>query len=150
LGTGFFDIQDWRQRMTVDRKNTGTLTWKNWRGKEQCRPINFTVDIREFKGMAAFVLLVVAANKHLGTSDLIRLLESFDVERSRSYVQRRLWMVDPTKHPPGVKPDADGKDARALDILDANPRASARYLVRLLAQNGIRRGKTWVWANRGH
>ena len=133
-----------------DEKTTGTISWKNWRGKLETRPVKFTLDLRDFKGTAAFVLLVAAANKHLGTSDLMRLLETFDVERSRSYVQRRRWMVDPTKHPPGVKPGADGQDARALDILDANPRASARALVRLLAEKGIRRGKTWVWANRGH
>jgi hypothetical protein len=134
--------------MPDERKPTGVLSWTDWRRREHNRPIRFTLDIRDFEGTASFVLLAAAANRHLGTSDLVRLLESFGVERSRSYVQRRRWMVDPKKNDPGVKPGADGKDERAREIIRANPRASARHLVRLLAECGIRRGKTWVWENR--
>ena len=134
--------------MTEERKPTGQLHWEDWRGRKNERPINFALDIRDFEGRAAFALLAIAANHHLGTSDLKRLLDSFGVERSRSYIQRRRWMVDPAKDNPGAKPNADGQDGRARKLLREYPKMSARALVRLLAERGIKRGKTWVWQNR--
>jgi hypothetical protein len=134
--------------MIEERKPTGKLTWKDWNNREHSRPVNYTLDIRDFQGRAAFALLAIAANQHLGTSDLERLLEAFGVNRSRSYVQRRRWMVDPVKHNPGAKPNEDGQDERARKIIKEHPTKSARALVRLLAENGITRKKTWVWENR--
>lgn len=130
-----------------ERESTGTLSWHGAKRKET-RPINFTLDIRDFRGRGAFALLAIAANRHLGTSDLIRLLCSFGVERSRSYVQRRRWMVEPSKSNPGYKPNADGQDERAQKIIREYPKKSARALVRLLSERGITRGKTWIWENR--
>jgi hypothetical protein len=134
--------------MDTIRKPTGKLTWEDFKGRQCMRPINFTLDIRDFEGRAAFALVAIAANHHLGTSDLVRLLDSFGVERSWSYVRRRLWMVDPVKHLSGVKPGADGQDDLAREIIRQYPRKSARWLVRFLAEHGIKRGKTWVWQNR--
>jgi len=130
------------------RKTTGKLTWDDATNRHHTRPINYTLDIRDFQGRAAFALLAIAANHHLGTSDLERLLNALGVERSRSYIQRRRWMVDPTADNPGAKPDVDGQDERAQQIIREHPRKSARALVRLLAEHGIKRGKTWVWQNR--
>lgn len=134
--------------MNEDRRPKGVLRWEDLNRRKHERPINYTLDIRDFEGRAAFALLAIAANHHLGTSDLRRLLNAFGVERSRSYVQRRRWMVDPTNGNPGAKPNADGQDDRARRIIRQYPKMSARALVRLLSEHGINRGKTWVWQNR--
>lgn len=130
------------------KKPTGKLTWKDYKDCEHSRPINYTLDIRDFEGQAAFALLAIAANRHLGTSDLERLLNAFGLQRSRSYIRRRRWMVDPTAGSPGAVPNEDGQDERARKIIREYPKKSARALVHILAEHGIKRGKTWVWQNR--
>jgi len=136
--------------MTEERKPTGALNFVDGRGREQCRSIRYVVDVRDFEDTPGQAHLVIAANRHLSVGDLVRLLRTFGIERSRSWVQRRRWMYqDPdTVNRSGGKPNADGKDERAIEIMLDNPRLSARQLVRLLAENGIKRGKDWVWLNR--
>jgi hypothetical protein len=136
--------------MTEGRKPTGELTWTDYREREQSRPINFVSDFRDFDGTAGQAHLIIAANRHLSVSDLLRLLDVFGIERSRSWIQRRRWMYqDPeTENPTGGRANADGKDERAIEIMRDNSTLSARDLVRLLADNNIRRSRNWVWRNR--
>lgn len=136
--------------MTEGRKPTGTLDWTDWRGREQSRPINFVSDVRDFEGTAGQAHLIIAANRHLSISELRDLLDTFGIERPKSWIQRRRWMYqDPeTENPSGGRANVDGKDDRAIAIMRDNARMSARQLVRLLAEHGISRSRDWVWRNR--
>lgn len=138
-----------------DRKPTSTLTWTDWRGKEQVRTVNHVLDIRDFRGTAIYPWLLIAANTHLSVGNLWEFLclvaEEFPrVERSRSWIHRKRWMAQPPDAVnPINRPNSDGKDARALKIMAGNPNLSLRGVVRLLSEHGIRRGKDWVCKNRG-
>jgi len=129
-------------------KPTGTLRWESDSGKEMTREVNFIIDIRDYKGRAGFPWLVMAANPHLSVSALWWWLwsEGGKNQRGESWIKRRRWLFqDPkTANGPGGQPNADGKDGRAVKIMRENPTMSARGLVRLLKENGIRRGKDWV------
>lgn len=129
--------------------DTGTLTWTNGHGREESHVIHWRVDLREFRGTPAHAHLLVAANRHLSITGLENLLEVEGVPRSRSWIQRRRWL---SQQPDAVnalgRPDADRMETRALEIIRAHPRMSARALSKLLAECGIPRGKDWVWKNR--
>lgn len=127
-----------------------SISWTDWRGREQRRPINPTLNVDEFRGAPGHALLLIAANRHLSVSDLRRLLDVEGIERSRSWIQRRRWLFsDPDAvNAPGAKPNRDGRDERAIAIMRDNPNLSARQLSYLLKQHGIRRGKDWVLKNR--
>lgn len=127
------------------------LTWTDWRGREVTRVLNLTLILRDYRGTPGHALLLIASNRHLSVGDLSRLLESEGIERSRSWIQRRRWLFsDPDAvNVSGSKPNADGQDARALKIIQANPKLSLRQLAYLLKERGIRRGKDWVMHNRG-
>ena len=126
------------------------MTFTNGHGKEVSREIDMTPDIRKFRGTPGHALLIIAANRHLSVSDLWRLLGLEGIERSWSWIQRRRWLFqDPdTVNGYGPKPNADGKDSRAIDIMRDNTTLSARQLSRLLKDNGISRNKDWVQKNR--
>lgn len=127
-----------------------SISWTDWRGKEQTRQVNMTLDLEQYKRTPGHALLIIAANRHLSVGDIERLFELEDIERSRSYIQRRRWMFqDPgTVNAPGTKPNADGKDDLAIAIMRDNPTLSVRRLSWLLRQRGIRRDKNWVMRNR--
>jgi hypothetical protein len=127
-----------------------TMSWTDWRGKEQTRLVNMTLELKGYKGTPGHALLIIAANRHLSVGDLDRLLDSEDIERSRSWIQRRRWLFsDPdAANAPGPKPNADGKDNRAIAIMRDNSNLSVRQLSYLLKQHGIRRGKDWVMKKR--
>jgi hypothetical protein len=133
---------------TAERKPTGRINWEDWNGKKQTRPVNYVVDIRDFKGTPGFPWLVIAANKHLSVDVLRMWLESedLDYQRSRSWIARKRWLFEAPNNvnKPGEKPNADGKDGRAISIIRENRTMSARALARLLSERGIRRGKDWV------
>lgn len=130
--------------------DAGTLSWTNWRGKEETRQINYTLDLRNHEGEPGWAMLVIAANTHLSSTELLTVLEDGGVIRSRSWVKRRLWMFrqPDVSSVGGNKPNKDGKDERAREIMRANPTKSSRQLVRLLGDAGIARGRDWVWRNR--
>jgi hypothetical protein len=138
--------------MEMERKPTGTLRWGGQYGPEQTRPINYVLDIRDFKDRPGFPWLVIAANKHLSVDVLRMWLESegANYQRSRSWIARKRWLFeDPNNvNRPGDKPNADGKDGRAISIIRENRTMSARALARLLSEHGIRRGKDWVLKHR--
>ena len=127
-----------------------TMRWTDWRGKVQTRQINPTLTLEQYKGTPGHALLIIAANRHLSVADLERLLDSEDIERSRSWIQRRRWLFsDPDAiNAPGTKPNVDNKAARAIAIMRDNPNLSLRQLSYLLKQHGIHRGKDWVMKNR--
>lgn len=67
----------------------------------------------------------------------------------------RLHIVDkPGDHvrlnskPVGPQPNADGKEAAAIELLKANPKLSLRLIAEMLKENGIKRGKDWVQTKR--
>lgn len=131
-------------------KEKGTLTWKNWRGKEESRVINYTLDIRENVQAPGWALLAVAANTHLSVSEMLRLLLDLGgVERSRSWLQRRRWLFQL----PGTVNDPhqtnkDGNNDRAILLMADNSTLSVRQLVWVLAKHGIKRGREWVRCHR--
>ena len=131
---------------------TQTLTWTDGYGKTKRVPVNFTLDAMNFKGMAGFGLLVLAANPHLTIPQLARLLESNGCGRSCAWIQRRRWLFRPPDAERGMGGRntnmTDGKDAAALTVIRENPRLSLRDLVRLLAERGIDRGREWVRCHR--
>ena len=130
--------------------DVGTLFWTDWRDKEVTRPVNWTLDIRAHVGEPGWAMLAIAANPHLSIADLVRLLSTGNVERSRSWISRRRWMFQPlaTVNSPGQKPNRDGKDARAVALMRDNTRKSVRQLVWLLNENGIVRNREWVRRHR--
>lgn len=131
-----------------DRQPTGVLEFHGPSGKPQSRPVNFVIDIRDYKGRAGYPWLVIAANPHLSVYALWMwlLTEGGKNERGESWIKRRRWLFrDPeeVKGAGGIA-NADGRDGRAVNIMRENLTMSSRNLVRLLKEKGIRRGKDWV------
>jgi hypothetical protein len=126
-----------------------TMRWTDLRGKETSRVVNQTLDIRDYIGTAGYPLLLLAANPHLSVDVLllwVRALGISRLERSRTWFQRRRWLFRKPGEVgnPGMQPNADRKDTRALEIMADNPEMSARDLSRLLASKGILRSREWV------
>jgi hypothetical protein len=130
--------------------NTARLSWIDGRGKEVAREVNLTLDIRDFKGRAGMPWLIMAANVHLSVNELLEVMAAYGYERTRSWVSRRRWIFSDADHVrgPGAARNADGQDARAYLIMGQHPHVSARELVRLLRESGIKRGKDWVLKHR--
>lgn len=130
------------------RKPTGVLEFDSPSGKRQSREVNYVLDIRDYRGRAGYPWLVIAANPQLSVYALWLWLlsEGGKNERGESWIKRRRWLFqDPNvAKGTGGQANADGKDGRAVKIMRENPTMSARNLVRLLKENGIRRGKDWV------
>lgn len=132
----------------MERTPTGVFEYVSLSGKRETRPINYVIDIRDYEGRAGYPWLVMAANHHLSVYALWLWLLSAGGKnrRGESWVKRRRWLFrDPDAvGGPGGRPNLDGKDERAVEIMRENPTMSARSLVRLLKDHGIRRGKDWV------
>src|ERR1035437_1291700 len=96
-----------------------TMSWTDWRGKEQSRTVNQIIDVRDFIGHPGYALLVLAANSNppnqLSAPDIETYLESMGVGRSLTYLKKRRWMFQPL----GTNnlTSRDGKDARAVKIM---------------------------------
>jgi hypothetical protein len=133
-----------------------TISWTNWRGKEETRTINFVIDVREFRGTPGYSMLVVAANTNLSAPDIEKFLsvearELPLVERTLTWIKRRRWLfqlpgADNHKDPLS---DSDGKHAKACSIMAKNPKLSLRDLVLLLKKHGIKRSREWCRKHRG-
>ncbi len=130
-----------------ERKPTREMIYPEWRGKRETRVVNQTLDIRDFEGRPGFALLLIAANRHLSVADVLAYLKMLGVGRSRNWVTRRRWLFH-DEAGQGAKADADGKDARALKIMAANPTLSLRDVSRLLSEAGITRSRDWVRRHR--
>ena len=118
------------------------------------KQIKYRVDIdaREFKGRAGMPWLIMAANVNLSINDLLAVMAAHGYERTRSWVGRRRWIFEDDNYvrQSGRAADADGKQARAYRVMDRHPHVSARELVRILGNEGIKRGKDWVLKHRVH
>jgi hypothetical protein len=136
--------------MPESRKPTQQLSWTDWRGKEVTRTINLVIDVRDFVGTPGYALLVVAANTHLSVGEIIRYFWCVKVERGRNWISRRRWLfqVPDALNACGNRPNADGKDARAVEIMRMFPTLSVRDLTAVLKENGISRGREWVRMHR--
>jgi hypothetical protein len=135
---------------TTERKPTGSITWEDWRGREQRRPINYIADWRECRHPAGKALMIVGANTHLSLTDIERLLSAEGIERSRSWVNRRRWLFRAAEKV-GVSSPAnrDGQDARAIAIMARHRTFSVRKLAFVLRDDyRIRRGVDWVRKHR--
>ncbi len=131
------------------------MSWTNRHGKVEEREIRHVIDIRDFRSVPGYALLVVAANTHLSVADLLAFLrlEARDlprVKRSRTWIQNRRWLFQQ----PGTdnyKPqsDLDGKHDEACAIMAANPKLSVWRLSWLLKEHGIQRSKEWCRHHRG-
>lgn len=108
------------------------------------------IDAREFKGRAGMPWLIMAANVNLSVNELLDVMTHYGYERTRSWVSRRRWIFFDANYvrSSGGVADADGKQARAYEIMARHPHVSARELVRILRREGIKRGKTWVLKHR--
>ena len=145
--------QAYRAESGLNVPDKTTMSWSDWRGKEISREVNLTLDIRDFEGRPGYVWLFLAANCHLSYADIQRCIElqgDEDMERSRSWFQRRRWLFENPEKASfgGTKPNADGQDGRAIKIMRENPGVSARKLSQILRGRGIYRGKDWVLKNR--
>lgn len=118
------------------------------------KKIKYRVDIdaREFKGRTGMPWLIMAANVSLSINQLLDVMAHYGYERTRSWVARRRWIFFDADYVRqcGASADADGQQARAYRIMDQHPRVSARELVRILRERGIKRSKDWVLKHRVH
>ncbi len=123
-----------------------TMAWTNGYGKEVRREVNQQINLEDYVGTPGYAMLVVAANRDLAIADIERFFGLRDVERSRSWIQRRRWLFDKEDaiHPNGPKPNQDGRDDRAVAIMREFPCVSVRHLVVLLKERGITRSREWV------
>ncbi len=135
-----------------------TMSWTDWRGKEQIREFNQIIDVRDFLGTPGYSMLLVAANTDKAAPDIELFLDMVSrkseetqwVGRPLSWIKRRRWMfqkpgADNRKFAPS---DMDGKQRRAVTLMSGNPKLSVRALQRLLKQNGIDRSPEWVRQHR--
>lgn len=133
--------------------DTTNIHWTDGRGKKQTRVINHIIDIRKFLGTPGYPLLVLAANTHLAVSVILMFLglqdrETPGMERGRSWTtrRRRLFQQPDTVNAVGPTANADGNEARAVNIMRENTNLSARGLSRLLKEHGIARSAEWcLW-----
>lgn len=126
-----------------------TMWFTNGRNKRVNREVNETINLQDYLGTACYPLLVIFANPHLSVADIGMWLSLMarttpGTERPDSWIQKRRWMTKKPGEATGVRPNGDGNDARAVSIMRANPKLSARKLATLLSEHGIARNKDWV------
>ena len=116
------------------------------------KEVKTVADARDIEGLAGYPWIIIAANPHLSNTAICNYLGECGipgVERSPSWVQRRRWMFRSGSSPgAGRAADLDGKQSRALTIMQAHPEMSVRRLVYLLKENGIKRQREWVRKHR--
>jgi hypothetical protein len=131
------------------------MFWTDGRNNPREREVNQLIDARDYLGTPGYSLLLVAANTHLSVADIEMWLQVQSrttpfVGRSLSWIQRHRWLfqqpnTDNTKNP---EPNLDGKAAKAIEVMRANPKLSLRDLAVLLNSHGIKRGREWIRRHR--
>lgn len=118
-------------------------------GRKRVRTVNRIIDIADFKDQAGFAYLLMAANPQLSVRDTQAVLSNIGEqhERPAGWISRRRWLFH-GKGEAGRKPNADGQDKRAQQIMAENPHLSSRQTVYRLRKHGIRRDKNWVIKHR--
>lgn len=118
-------------------------------GRKRVRTVNRMIDIADFKDRAGFPWLLLAANPHLTVRDIQAVLSNINerLERPAGWISRHRWMFH-GKGKTGSKPNADGQDERARQLMAEHPHLSSRQSVYMLREHGILRDKTWVLMNR--
>ena len=132
-------------------QETEALEFKNGAGRKVTRLVNQLINIREFTHCAVYPWLLMAANPHLSAPDLSMITADQDhdeVYRPARWLNKRRWMCGETRHQGGGRPNADGRDPKAFELLEANRYLSLRDMVRLLKEHNIVRGREWVRLNR--
>lgn len=110
------------------------------------------IDARDFKGRAGMPWLIMAANVNLSINQLLDVMAAYGCQRTRSWVARRRWIFFDANYvrQAGGQADSDGQQAHAYRLMDEHPSVSAREMVRILRDAGIKRGKDWVLKHRVH
>lgn len=141
--------------MSERKSDHEVLSWTDYRGKEQKRTVRMTLDVRDFLGTPGYSLLVVAANTGLAVSDLVDYLDLVSgstpgVARTPNWIQKRRWLFQKpgTTNPQGGRANQDGKQERALTIIQMHPNLSLHLLRKLLLDHGITRSKEWIRRHR--
>lgn len=131
---------------------------KSWRltydepdryGRKRVRTVNRIIDIADFRDKPGFAYLLMAANPNLTVRDIQAVLSNVGEqhERPAGWISRRRWLFHGTGES-GRKPNADGLDEKARQIMAEHPKLSSRQTVYLLRKHRIRRDKNWVLKNR--
>ena len=137
-------------------KPTKTMTFTDGYGREVKREIRYTVDVEQFRGTAIYPWLMVAANAHLSSPDVNRVLE---IEanadnccyRSVKWLQaRRRMYIKPDADNPINRGVQDGKEEATLAILRQYRAStmSAKDISQILSEHGIKRSRGWVRRHR--
>jgi hypothetical protein len=132
-------------------QETETLEFRDGAGRAASRVVNQIIDIRKFTHYAVYPWLLMAANPHLSAPDLSTITADQDhgeVFRPARWLNKRRWMCGETRHMGGTRPNADGRDSKAFQMLADNRGLSLRDTVRLLKKNGVSRSREWVRLNR--
>jgi hypothetical protein len=127
-----------------------TMSWVDGRGHEVTRAVNQVINVRDFIGTPGYALLLVAANTNLSGGDIDRYLTDIaGIGRSRNWIQKRRWLFQPPGTSNPTSPvNADGKDARAREIMRMFPKLSVRDLSAVLKENAVVRSREWVRIHR--
>ena len=140
---------------TKDSSGTLTLSTEDDHGNPIEREVHQLIDARHFLGTALYPYLIMAANPQLRAIDIwewlyVQSKHTPGAERPPSWIRKRRWMMQKpgARLRPGVKADADGMTARALEFMANNPELSLRDIVRQLKRSGIRRSREWCRRNR--
>ncbi len=138
-----------------ERPDTTVMTFTDGYGRKVERTIKHTLDTRDYLGTPGYPWLLLAANQDLSVSDLVRFLDmeaekTPGVARTPTWVHVRRRLFRPSAIKAGQRPlhDPDRRHVQAIRIMANNPTLSARALVKLLQEHGIKRGKDWVWQHR--
>ena len=129
-----------------------TMRFIDGHGREATRTVKLTINIEDYRGLAGYPVLVLAANPHLSIASVSRILDLASITTPGAYRpeswlrRRRKWYFLPqgAVGVGGRKSNADGQDGRAFKIMGENSRLSSRKLVALLQTNGIVRSREWV------
>lgn len=143
--------------MEINDNGKAVMEWERPSGGFETIEVNLVADARDVIGLAGFPWVIIAANPQLSNYKLWWFLLTCGidgVERPSSWIQRKRFMFRrASQHPHNAQGRPRARDhARAVEIMKAtlkdNPTISARQIVRVLKERGIKRNKDWVQKNR--
>jgi hypothetical protein len=130
----------------MPRRKTWKLHLTDQWNRPTVKTVHLHLDAAAFKDSAIFPYLIMAANPTLSAPEIERVLDSVGAlqHRSLTWIRTRRWMCHATVQ----QQPRDGQDDRALAIVAAHPRKSARQLRLMLRRAGIWRSLDWLYRSR--